>query len=229
MQIEGFKKDFFEAEAWKEGHLVVGVDEVGRGCLAGPVVTAAVALWGKKKRFLKDSKVMTAPEREAAYAWIVKNAYYAVGIVDHRTIDSINIWHATLKAMKKAVLHLNCQLATPPVAIVVDAMPLKLANTSYSRVPVHHFPFGESRSSSIAAASIVAKVTRDRLMQHFASLFEHYRLGEHKGYATIGHRRLVQEHGRSLIHRVSFFVEGLEDMNQQFVQESDYDQQQTLW
>src|SRR4051812_36996941 len=95
------KKDFYEAAAWKQGYTIMGLDEVGRGCLAGPIMTAAVILnCNKKSRLLRDSKVMTSQEREQAFKWINKNAQWVVSVVDNRVIDKLNIWHATLKAMK---------------------------------------------------------------------------------------------------------------------------------
>jgi ribonuclease HII len=225
-----FKKDLFEREAWQKGQVIIGVDEVGRGCLAGPLVTAAVAIkTGKTSRLLKDSKLLDPEQREKAFAWIVENAVYSVGIVNHQVVDDCNIWQATLKTMKKAVLHLGIQLPKHPEAILVDAMPLRLSNTSYAAVPVHHFPFGESKSSSIAAASIVAKVTRDRLMQLIDPLFRCYNLARHKGYATKEHQKALEMYGNSIIHRKSFIVAGLDYAKQLAIEESDYDYQQTMW
>lgn len=217
-----FSKNSFEKEAWAQNLAIIGVDEVGRGCLAGPVVTAAVILPGKISRLLKDSKIMTPQERLEAYAWIVKNCRYSVGIVNHRVIDQLNIWHATLWAMKRAVLQLISQHQVSLGGIVVDAMPLSLADTRHHAVPIHHFPFGESKSSSIAAASIVAKVTRDRLMERMDKFFPAYHLAQHKGYSTREHKCAILQHGHSIIHRMSF-------LSHIALKEEQDETQQTIW
>jgi len=204
-----FKKDYFEQQSWEKGQTVVGLDEVGRGCLAGPLVTAAVMLpCNKTHRQLKDSKLLTGQKREKAFAWIVKHCRYALGIVDHRVIDSVNIWHATLVAMRKATLHLLAVCPRPSV-ILTDAMPLSLSGTAHTDIPVHYFINGERKSSSIAAASIVAKVVRDNLMKQFDPLFPYYQLRMHKGYATKIHQDALITHGQSLIHRSSFMFDGM--------------------
>ena len=147
---------------------------------------------------------MTAKERELAYRWITKNCWWSTGIVSHQTIDRHNIWQATLMAMKKAVLHLLAISPYRPSALLIDAMPLKLFDTDYKNIPVYHFYKGESKSTSIAAASIVAKVTRDRLMRLFEPLFPGYGLGSHKGYSTKRHKEAVRALGPTIIHRTSF-------------------------
>lgn len=201
--MEKIKKDFFEKSAWAQKRLVIGVDEVGRGCLAGPVVTAAVMLHGKKSNLIKDSKMLTKAQREKAAAWIRNNSYYSIGIASHHIIDERNIYQATLVAMRKALLHLLIKTAQPD-AILIDAMPVSLGNTSFSAIPIHYAPFGESWSSSIAAASIIAKVYRDALMERLHTFIPGYHLAEHKGYATKEHRQAVAELGSSIIHRESF-------------------------
>ncbi len=215
------KKNYYENTAWQAKSLVCGVDEVGRGCLAGPLVTGAVILPpGCTYRLLKDSKIMSALERETAYCWIVKNCWYATGIVSAQTIDQHNIWQATLMAMKKAVLNLLTTCPERPSAILIDAMPLKLLDTDYKNIPIHHFCKGESLSTSIAAASIVAKVTRDRLMGIYESIFPGYSLAQHKGYSTKLHKSAVVALGPTIIHRTSFLgktlnVENDESKDQQ--------------
>ncbi len=202
---ERFNKNYFEKASWEQKQVVCGIDEVGRGCLAGPLVTAAVILpEGKTHRLLKDSKVMTLQERLDAYKWITKNCYYGYGIVNHRVIDSHNIWHATLIAMKKALMHTLATSPRLPQVVLVDAMPLSLFDTGYKEIPVHYFPFGESKSSSIAAASIIAKVKRDMLMGKMDALFPGYNLKEHKGYSTPGHKKILFDTAHSLIHRQTF-------------------------
>jgi ribonuclease HII len=200
-----FNKDSFEAQAWQTNKLVCGIDEVGRGCLAGPVVTAAVILFpGSKSRLVKDSKLLDVDQLQAAYRWIIKHSWYSFGIASHRTIDALNIYYATLKAMKKSVFQLFTHCPEKPSTILVDAMPLDLQNTPYKDIAVYHFPFGESKSSSIAAASIVAKVTRDALMRNMHAVFPQYHLAQHKGYSTQLHQDAVQAHGRTIIHRMRF-------------------------
>jgi ribonuclease HII len=200
-----FKKNSFEVDAWAKNQCIAGIDEVGRGCLAGPVVTAAVVLPPfKTKPFLKDSKLMTSQQREQAYTWIIQNCCYSIGITDHRTIDTHNIWQSTLMAMKKAALQL---LATSlhPITFLIDAMPLALPDSIYENSTFfHHFVYGERKSSSIAAASILAKVTRDRLMQLYDAIIPGYGFAEHKGYATLQHRKMLDQNGTSLIHRITF-------------------------
>lgn len=218
-----FNKNSFEIAAWQAQHFVAGIDEVGRGCLAGPLVTAAVILpIGKASRLLADSKLLTEQERLKAYAWITKHCWYATGIVHNRIIDKHNIWKATLLAMKKALVHLLTICPQKPSTILVDAMPLDLLDTSYKDIPVHYFPFGERKSSSIAAASIVAKVTRDRLMGLLDPILPGYRLSQHKGYGTPEHKAHLAKLGHSIIHRIHF-------IDHLFVtQETDHDNQQTI-
>jgi ribonuclease HII len=205
-QKKHFRKNHFEQLAWGQKQLICGLDEVGRGCLAGPVVTAAVILpLNKTSPLLKDSKLMTPEERLKAYHWIEKNCQYGVGIVHHRLIDRHNIWHATLIAMKRALLNLLSIAPERPSAIVIDAMPLQLFDTSYKDIPVYYFPFGERKSSSIAAASIVAKVCRDALMMRAEEAFPGFYLGQHKGYGTPLHKRIIiQSKTELVIHRKSF-------------------------
>ncbi len=218
-QTVHIRKNFFEKTFWQQKKLVVGIDEVGRGCLAGPLVTAAALLPIEcTNPLLKDSKLMTPAERLQAYQWIITHCRYQIGIVHHRIIDQHNIWQATLLAMKKALVNLLSQLNEQPGAILVDAMPLKLDDTGFCGIPVYHFPKGERKSSSIAAASIVAKVTRDALMEKYEALFPGYELAQHKGYATKEHQHSIKAIRHSIIHRVSFlgaFKTEIEDTDTQ--------------
>lgn len=212
-QTVNLKKNFFEKEAWKSLNCVVGIDEVGRGCLAGPLVTAAVILpFNGAKAFLKDSKVMTLQERQAAFTWITAHCQYQVGIVHNRCIDTHNIYQATLMAMKKALVHLLARAPQPPSAILVDAMPLKIDDLAVA-IPVYHFNYGEQKSSSIAAASIVAKVTRDRLMEQLDPLFPGFHLGQHKGYSTQLHQQSIEKLQHTIIHRTSFLHPSLPEVS----------------
>lgn len=199
------RKNFFEKSLWEQGELVVGVDEVGRGCLAGPLVTAATILpIGKISRLLKDSKLLDEKKRLQAFKWIQNHCWYQIGIVHHRIIDKHNIWQATLLAMKRALVNLLPSLPMRPGAILVDAMPLNVDDIGILDIPVYHFIKGENYSSSIAAASIVAKVTRDQLMKQYDILIPGYKLEQHKGYATKIHQDSIRESGQSIIHRHSF-------------------------
>lgn len=198
-------KSDIELHAWHNAGLICGVDEAGRGCLAGPLVTAAVILYPKQQfSLLKDSKLLTAVERARAAKWIKQHSWYAYGIVSHFFIDQYNIYQATLHAMRRAVaqaVHVSPQL---PAKIIVDAMPLAFDSGILHRVPVEFFPFAEQQSISVAAASILAKVKRDNLMNLYDLLFPGYLLNIHKGYATARHRACVHTCGESIIHRQSF-------------------------
>ncbi len=203
--LEFIYKNQYEKASWQQGLVVCGVDEVGRGCLAGPLVTAAVILpINKLSPLLKDSKETTLEERQRAFAWIERNCVYGVGIVHNRIVDQHNIWQATLIAMKKALLALFAVAPEQPSAILVDAMPLSLSGTSFGDIPIHSFCFGERKSSSIAAASIVAKITRDQLMTRFDTIIPGYGLAMHKGYATQAHKGTLEALDYSLLHRMTF-------------------------
>jgi ribonuclease HII len=147
---------------------------------------------------------MSAHELEEAYSWIIKNSWYTTGILNHRSITEHNIYHATLKAMRRSLMQLFSVIPTLPTTIVVDAMPVSLDTTAFEHINVLHFPFGERKSSSIAAASIVAKVTRDTLMRKLHTLFPAYHLDKHKGYGTQVHQEALRLHGASIIHRPHF-------------------------
>lgn len=198
-----FARNFYEKSSWNEQKLVVGVDEVGRGCLAGPVVSAAVALTQKRvPKTITDSKLLSAEQRDSAYEWIMRNSYWGIGIAHHRHIDQENIYQSTLRSMRRAYEQFLISLPKDPGVVLVDAMPLTLPY----EVPVYAFCYGETRSVSIAAASIVAKVTRDRLMHSYDSAFPQHGLGAHKGYSTALHMLKVQEYGPALIHRTTFIA-----------------------
>jgi ribonuclease HII len=221
---EHFKKNHFELKNWQENRLVCGIDEVGRGCLAGPVVTAAaILLPNKKNPLLKDSKLLSHEELQKAYKWLTKNSFFSCAIVNHRDIDLYNIYYATLRAMKRSVAQLMNIGPKQPSTILIDAMPLTLAQTPYEHIDIFHFPFGERKSDSIAAASIIAKVKRDELMRIIARSFPNYHFEKHKGYATKLHQEAIELYGTSIIHRKTF----LKDMA--VIREAgDYADQQTI-
>ena len=176
---------------------VAGCDEVGRGCLAGPVVAAAVVLDpGRHIPGVSDSKLVPAEEREELYAVIVKHAVaWAVASADPREIDHINIHQASLRAMQRAVMAL-----TPlPDIVLVDAF--RVPDLPMAQRGVPH---GDRRCSAIAAASIIAKVTRDREMVVLHANDPRYGFDQHKGYATKAHLDAVGRFGYSPVHRRTF-------------------------
>jgi ribonuclease HII len=178
-------------------HRIAGVDEVGRGCLAGPVVAAAVVLDPDRYiAHIHDSKMVTALERERLYTVITRKALgWAVASAQPAEIDVMNIHRASLEAMRRAVMML-----TPlPDLVLVDAF--RIPELVMAQRGVLH---GDRRCTAIAAASIVAKVTRDReMLQHHAA-DPRYGYDRHKGYATAEHLAAVARHGYSPIHRRSF-------------------------
>jgi ribonuclease HII len=204
-----FRKDLYEREAWEKDELVCGIDEVGRSCFSGPVVAAAVILHPKAgNRLLKDSKVMTAEQRLEAYGWLMKHSTFAVGIAHHRIIDSHNIYQATLIAMKRALMQVISLSSKYPSIVLVDAMPVKIDHLD---IPVVHFNYGESKSKSIAAASIIAKVTRDAMMSRIDHVTPGYGYSSNKGYGTKEHRDGIKEHGLTVLHRMSFITNKSEE------------------
>jgi ribonuclease HII len=187
-----------ENEVRRLGYVhVAGVDEVGRGCLAGPVVAGAVVLHADRYvAGVADSKVLTADERERLFEEIVRAAVgWHVAIVDAAEIDRINIHRASLEAMRQAVLALN----PLPGLVLVDAF--RIPGLSMAQRPVIG---GDRRCTAIAAASILAKVTRDRLMCELHVHDPRYGFDRHKGYATKAHLAAVDRFGYSNVHRRTF-------------------------
>jgi ribonuclease HII len=176
---------------------VAGVDEVGRGCLAGPVVAAAVVLHPERHiPGVSDSKAVPAAERERLYERILTHAVaWAVADADPAEIDRINIHQASLRAMQRAVL----ALAPLPDIVLVDAF--RVPELPMAQRGVLH---GDRRCSAIAAASIIAKVTRDRQMLELHGRDPRYGFDRHKGYATADHLDAVARFGYSDVHRRSF-------------------------
>jgi ribonuclease HII len=176
---------------------VAGCDEVGRGCLAGPVVAGAVVLDPDRHiPGLADSKTITAAERERLYAIITRKALaWSVAAMQPTEIDELNIHRASLEAMRRAVM----ALAPLPDMVLVDAF--RIPNLCIAQRGVEH---GDRRCSAIAAASIVAKVTRDREMLSYHAADPRYGYDRHKGYATAEHLAAVAQYGYSPLHRRSF-------------------------
>jgi ribonuclease HII len=188
---------WFERQARRAGYQrIAGVDEVGRGALFGPVLAAAVILDPSTRiRGIQDSKKLIASERERLDAEIRRRAVaWSIANVDSTEIDRVNIYQASRLAMRQAVL----ELSVAPDLILVDALRLDL---DHAQLPIIH---GDALSISIAAASIVAKVERDRLMQHWDRVYPQYQLGKNKGYATPLHRARLLELGPTPLHRFSY-------------------------
>lgn len=175
---------------------MAGVDEVGRGALFGPVVAAAVILSPDHPvRGLNDSKLLEPEQREVLAVRIRERAVaWAVAGVDAATIDHVNIYQASRLAMRLAI----SRLQPAPDFVLVDAVPLDLA------IPQQPIIKGDAQCHAIAAASIVAKVYRDACMCAWDAVFPQYGLAVHKGYATPEHRRAIEEHGLTPLHRLSF-------------------------
>lgn len=176
---------------------VAGVDEVGRGCLAGPVVAAAVILRPERHiAGLADSKQVPAPEREQLYHCILGRCHaWAVAAAEPDEIDTFNIHRASLRAMRRAVMG----LVPLPDVVLVDAF--HIPDLFMAQQGIAH---GDARCAAIAAASIVAKVTRDRLMRDLHDRDPRYGFDRHKGYATADHLAAVARFGYSAVHRRSF-------------------------
>ena len=187
-----------EARLAGEGTTVAGVDEAGRGPLAGPVVAAAVVLEpGGRWNGLNDSKQMSALTRDELYARVLNEARaFAWSVVGPRAIDRINILRASLEAMRRAVGRLG---VTPDLVLVDGHLPVP-GITCAQRAIVD----GDARLISIAAASIVAKVVRDRIMGRLDRVWPRYGFARHKGYATREHLAAIASHGPCPLHRYSF-------------------------
>jgi ribonuclease HII len=175
---------------------VAGVDEVGRGSLFGPVVAAAVVLCPDRPiRGLNDSKQLEPERREVLSARIRERAVtWAIGAVDSATIDAINIYQASRKAMRLAIEQLNPR----PDFLLTDAMPIELA------IPQRPLIKGDATVHAIAAASILAKVWRDACLCEWDKIYPQYGLASHKGYSTPEHFRAIEEFGPTPLHRLSF-------------------------
>lgn len=178
----------YEKKLYNTGlKFIAGVDEVGRGPLIGPVVAAAVILpRNYKLEGLNDSKKLSEKKRDEFYKIINKDAIaIGIGIIDEKIIDKVNIYEATKLAMKDAINSLKIK----PEHILIDAMPLDLD------IPTTSIIKGDSKSLSIAAASVIAKVTRDRMMYELDELYPMYGFGSHKGYPTKRHIEAINKYG----------------------------------
>ncbi len=198
--------DSFENSAGRRGYRVVaGIDEAGRGPLAGPVVAAAVVMPQRYRHSeINDSKKLSVNKRERLYEVIQQDAIsIGVGLSEVQVIDSLNILRATLLAMKEAV----CALSAKPDYLLIDGL-----NGIDLDIPQESVVRGDSLSVSIAAASIIAKVSRDRLMDMYHRQFPGYNFLHNKGYGTREHREAIVKYGRCKLHRRSFHVAGVDDL-----------------
>lgn len=189
----------YEYSLWKSGiKLICGVDEAGRAPLAGPVTAGAVIMPENCRRTgITDSKLLSASKREELAEKIKNKALaWAVESVDHETIDRINILQASLLAMKRAIF----KLAMETDLVLVDGNQL-IPNLN---IPQEYVIKGDSKSVCIGAASILAKVERDRIMAEYHEIFPYYNFKQNKGYPTPEHRRAIHTHGPCRIHRMSF-------------------------
>lgn len=187
----------YENNLYNEGvTLIAGVDEVGRGPLIGPVVACACILpVNFYHKDIKDSKKLSEKKREEMYKIIKENAIsIGLGIVSEKVIDEVNIYEATKIAMKEAIKNLNIT----PEHILIDAMKLELNISSTSIIK------GDAKSESIAAASIIAKVTRDHMLDEMDKEYPMYDLKNNKGYGTKKHLEALQTYGPCKYHRVSY-------------------------
>lgn len=187
----------YENALYEKGiELICGIDEVGRGPLLGPVVTAAVILpKGYYHPEIKDSKTLSEKKREKLYDIIMSDAIsIGIGIVDEKEIDKINIYEATKVAMKMAIDNLDVK----PEYVLIDAMKLDIDIPSMSIIK------GDAKSESIAAASIIAKVTRDRMIEEIDIEYPMYDLKNNKGYGTKKHIEALKKYGPCKYHRYSY-------------------------
>lgn len=187
----------YEDELYEQGiKLIGGIDEVGRGPLIGPVVTACVVL--PKDYILEgltDSKKLSEKKREKFYDILMKDAIsIGIGIVDEKEIDKVNIYQATKEAMAQAVDNMKIK----PEHILVDAMPLELD------IPTTSIIKGDAKSITIAAASVIAKVTRDRMLDELDKIYPMYDLKHNKGYPTKKHLEAISKYGITKYHRLSY-------------------------
>ncbi|MFA5029876.1 MAG: ribonuclease HII [Patescibacteria group bacterium] len=197
MSLPNFK---LEKELVQNGYNnIIGLDEVGRGAWAGPVVAAAVSFSAKAettKLAVNDSKLLSAQERERIFSWLIENFAYGVGVVSPKLVDHFGIVAATKLAMSQAVANLPAS----PDYLLIDALTLE----SLASISQRGIIKGDRKVWTIAAASIVAKVTRDRIMDYYHQIYECYGFNRHKGYGTKLHQAMLLEYGSCGLHRQSF-------------------------
>lgn len=176
--------------------LCAGMDEAGRGSWAGPVVAAAVILPEKcRLPGLTDSKLLSASQREALFFKIFKKAHVGVGVASHEEVDQFGLLHATFKAYERALE----QLQPEPEQLLIDGR-----DKFQFKIPHQSIVKGDLKVRCISAASVIAKVTRDRIMLDYAKEYPDYAFELHKGYGTDRHRKALNDYGPSQIHRLSY-------------------------
>jgi ribonuclease HII len=182
--------------------VIAGVDEAGRGCLAGPVVaTAVILLDACDTSLFKDSKLLSVTQRESLYTHLLNTTpYISTAIISSDYIDGSNILHATMIAMKKAILNLRIR----PEHVIIDGNQKPELDSDSDGYSVTTLIKGDQKEPAISAASIIAKVTRDHIMDQYDSLYPHYQFSKHKGYGTTIHYNALFKYGASPIHRYSF-------------------------
>ena len=174
--------------------IVAGADEAGRGPLAGPVV-ASVVILKSDLDIVDDSKKLSSKTREEIYEIILKNSYYGIGIATPEEIDLFNILNATKLAIKRAIENLNKEFDI----LLIDGKKLEISEKSLCIIK------GDSKSQSIAAASILAKVTRDKIMKSYGKIYPQYGFAKHFGYPTKEHKERIKEFGATVFHRLTFY------------------------
>ncbi len=194
--LKKIEEDIYNKE--KNFKYICGIDEAGRGPLAGPVVVASVIMPRDSMiEGVNDSKKVSEKKREKLYDLILEEAIsYGVGIIDQNEIDEINILNATKKGLTKSINELKIK----PDLILVDA----LTHIDTNGIPYESIIKGDAKSYSIAAASIIAKVTRDRIMREWDKIYPQYGFEKHKGYGTAAHISAIKEYGLCPLHRKSF-------------------------
>ena len=194
IKLKQIDKEFFDMGM----NYICGIDEAGRGPLAGPVVVASVVMpKDSMLEWVNDSKKVTEKRREILYDKIIEEAIsYGIAIIDQEEIDDINILQATKKGLTEAVTSMELK----PDVILVDA----LTGIDTLGIPYKSIIKGDANSYSIAAASILAKVTRDRIMREWDKVYPEYGFAGHKGYGTAKHIQAIREHGLCPIHRKTF-------------------------
>ena len=197
LRLQELKK--IEEDIYSQGNkYICGIDEAGRGPLAGPVVVASVIMpMDSMIEGVNDSKKVSEKKREKLYDEIIENAIsYSVGIVDQKEIDRVNILNATKAGLTESIRGLKVK----PDIILVDA----LTGIDTCGIPYQSIVKGDAKCYSIAAASIIAKVTRDRIMRQWHEVYPEYNFIQHKGYGTAAHIAAIKEYGLCPLHRLSF-------------------------
>ncbi len=198
LRLQELKKIEEDIYTSQKINYICGIDEAGRGPLAGPVVVASVIMPRDSMiEGVNDSKKVSEKKREKLYEEIIENAIsYSVGIVDQKEIDRVNILNATKAGLTESIKGLEVK----PEMILVDA----LTGIDTCGIPYQSIIKGDAKSYSIAAASIIAKVTRDRIMRQWHEVYPEYNFIQHKGYGTAAHIAAIKEYGLCPLHRLSF-------------------------